>query len=283
MIEIAPGHKRGLSLAGPMMNAAGFMGFADEYRSLVDFDVMGAFVTNPISARSRTPARAARLRDLGQGGALIHTGLPNPGIRKAIQLYGRKWGAMRCPVLVHVAATTPAEVAECLELLETVEGAAGVELGLKDGLNPSEVAELVAAAVQSGSLPIIVRVPFQDPVLAAEAARSAGAVALTVSAPPRGALLAGSDERVTGRLVGPAFFPLALNSVLSVIGRVDLPVIGSGGVHDAGSARIMLTAGAVAVQVDGQIWRDPASLERIAEAIAEALSLTTPAAAHGQT
>jgi dihydroorotate dehydrogenase (NAD+) catalytic subunit len=264
MIELAPAHKRGLALRGPLLNAAGFLGFADEYRRLADFTALGAFVTNPLTARARTPAHGPRALEF-PGGALIHTGLPNPGLRHAIALYRRKWAALPCPVIVHVAATTPAEVADGLGLLETVEGVAGVELGLKDGSGEAEWGELVAAAVDSSGLPVIVRVPFEGAAQAARTAREAGAVALTICAPPRGVLPGPDGRPVTGRLVGEAVFPLALRLVGLLAGSMDLPVIACGGITNVEAARAMLAAGAVAAQVDVAVWRDPQGLRRLAD------------------
>ncbi len=267
MIDLAPAHKRGLSLKGPVLNAAGFLGFGGEYRGLADFAFLGAFVTNPVTAQARLPASGERALEIGAGGALIHTGLPNPGVRRVIEGHARQWAGLPCPVIVHVAATAPDEVAECVLALEKVEGVGGVELGLDDGHGSDEAEVLTGAAVSVGSLPVIVRVPYRAAVEAGLAAQKSGAVALTVCAPPRGTLLGEGEKPVTGRLIGPAYFPLALHAVRTVGARVSLPILACGGIHDAGSARAMLDAGAVAVQLDGQIWRDPGSLEAIAEGL----------------
>ena len=50
MIELAPTHKYGLTLPTPVMPAAGVFGYGDVYRDLLDAGVLGALVTNPISA-----------------------------------------------------------------------------------------------------------------------------------------------------------------------------------------------------------------------------------------
>ena len=98
MIELAPHHKRGLNLANPVMNASGLLGFADEYRGLIDFSRLGAFVTNALTARPRTPAHPPNAIPLPNG-VLIHTGLPNPGVRAAIRQYDREWQRLGPPVI----------------------------------------------------------------------------------------------------------------------------------------------------------------------------------------
>ncbi len=266
MIELAPSHKRGLALAGPLMNVAGVMGFADEYRRLVDLAAPGAFVTNPLTAAPRTPAGGLRALEY-PGGALIHTGLPNPGVRRAIRRYGRKWAAFPCPVIVHLAPANPAEASECLSLLEAVEGVAGIELGLRDGTLPGQAEALTAAAAAGGGLPVLVRLPFPAAREVALAARRAGAAALTVCAPPRGALPGPSGQPVAGRLFSRAFFPLTLHAVNAITRAAGLPVIASGGIFNAAAARALLAAGAVAVQVDALVWRNPGALAELAASL----------------
>ena len=73
-LELAPRHKRGLQLSNPLMNAAGVLGFAGEYRRLVDFSQLGAFVTNALTATPRTPAHPPNVVELPEG-VVIHTGL----------------------------------------------------------------------------------------------------------------------------------------------------------------------------------------------------------------
>ena len=265
MIDLAPSHKRGLALRSPLLNSAGTLGFADEYAGLIDFARLGAFVTNPITARPRTPARGEHVYEFG-GGVLVHTGLPNPGIGEAIRQFARKWARLPCPVVVHVAATTPDEVALCVQRLEAVDNVAGIELGFRDEIGDEVAAELIGAA-QLGSLPVLARLPLIRAEELCEVAVNAGAQALVVAAPPRGTMQLLGGEWITGRLYGPAYFPLALNAVRLVANKVKIPIIGAGGVHTLADAPAMLAAGAVAVEVDSAVWRDPRVMERIAAAL----------------
>lgn len=249
-----------------MLPAAGSAGFADEYARLVDFASLGAFVTNPISARPRAPATGQRVIEF-PAGVLIHTGLPNPGVGAAIRQFARKWARMPCPVIVHVVGTTLEETVECIEQLEKVEAVAGVELGLRDDIQLAEAKALVAGVARLGSLPILVRLPLSQAQDLCEPVARAGAQALVVGAPPRGALRAPGGEWVTGRLYGAGTFPLALRAVRAAAGRGLLPVVGSGGVHTPEDARAMLAAGAAAVQVDSATWVEPRTMQTIARSL----------------
>lgn len=270
MIELAPRHKYGLPLPGPVMPAAGVLGYGDIYRDLVDVARLGALVTTPVSWRPRHAARGERVAARGEH-VVLHTGLPNPGLRAVIREYGRLWDRYPIPVIVHLLATTVAETARAAARLSTVAGVLGVELGLAEDALPEDALDLVAAASAEGDLPVIARVPFSRAAALIPHLREAGADALTLTAPPRAVLplddVPDADALpvlVRGRLYGPAVFPL----MLGVLGRwareADLPIIARGGIAAAADARACLALGAVAVQVDAAVWRDPGVLEAIA-------------------
>ncbi len=269
MIDLAPGHKRGLGLACPVMNAAGVLGFAGEWRGVLDLAGLGAFVTNACTATPRTPAAPPNAVPLAQG-VVIHTGLPNPGVRAAVRRYAREWARLGPPVIVHLAATTPDDVRRSARLLEHAEAVSGLELGLRDELSAGEAAALVAAA--QGGLPLVVRLPVAQAAALWRVAVRAGADALTVAAPPRRNVTV-DGQTVTGRLYSPDTFADALAAVQQVMAEVaadmaaevretPVPVVGAGGIYTLEQARAMLAAGATAIQLDGVIWQTP---ERVAE------------------
>jgi dihydroorotate dehydrogenase len=60
-------------------------------------------------------------------------------------------------------------------------------------------------------------------------------------------------ELITGRLYGPSLFPHTLETVFSAA-KLGLPIIGAGGVWSKENADAMLSAGALAIQVDVALW-----------------------------
>lgn len=260
MIELAPNHKRGLVLRAPVMNAAGVLGFANEYRGWLDFSALGAFVTNPLTFRARTPAAPPNALIISAG-VLIHTGLPNPGLRAALRRYRRDWWRLGVPVIVHLAATTREDVLRSRDALEREESVSGVELGLREDVAANEVEAFIRA--MRGGQPLLVRLPVARAAELAEAAARAGADCLVVGAPPR--ISVESDGRtITGRVYGPAQFAAAIEAVRAVAAlKLDVPLIGAGGVYSTANVSEMLDAGAVAVQVDAALWRDPDLISRV--------------------
>jgi dihydroorotate dehydrogenase (NAD+) catalytic subunit len=72
----------------------------------------------------------------------------------------------------------------------------------------------------------------------------------------------------SGGLSGPAIQPLALAAVAAVRAAVRIPVVGVGGIMDAGSALDFFTAGAAAIQVGTASFVDPSTALRVLDGIA---------------
>jgi dihydroorotate dehydrogenase (NAD+) catalytic subunit len=242
--------KSELMLNAPIMNAAGFLGFAPDLHGATDLAQMGAFITHPISLSARSPARAPRFLNF-PGGFLLHTGYPNPGLSSAMRRYAGRWSRSPLPVLVHLLAQKAGEIAEMVRRLEHLEGVAGFEIGLPADADAGQVRDFGRAA--AGELPVLMRLPADHAARLAEGCERATIAAVSL-APRRGALPLPEGGTMQGRLYGPALFPQALAAV-QALARSGIPVIGAGGIYTPDQAEAMLQAGAEAVQLDAVLWR----------------------------
>ena len=255
--------KRDLYFSKPLMNAAGSLGFAPDARQGVSLDSFGAFVTNPFSLRPRQPAAQPAVIEY-PGGFLLHTGLPNPGFKSGIKRYASRWDKSDVPVIVHLMADRPEETQRMVQMLETHENVMAAELGFAPLLAGDII--LLTLEMCLGELPLIFSLPVEQVLSLGPRLIQDGAQAISISA-PRGALprfvsvaqtatplsAKGNEELITGRLYGPSLFPRALETVYSAA-KLGLPIIGAGGVWTRDNAEAMLTAGALAVQVDAALW-----------------------------
>ena len=264
MIEVSLPGKESLLLPNPVMPAAGTFGYGDVYRGIVDVSKLGAVVTNPVTYQPWHPAHGTRVIPL-DAGVLVHTGLPNEGISRTLKQYRTAWAKLPVPLIMHLVATTPDQVAHCARRIEAEEIVAAIELGLNDDMEAGTAQDFVSAVLKNTQKPLLVRLPMQDAYELAAPVIEAGAGALVVAAPPRGtARDPYSGRLVPGRIYGPLVKPIALRIVGQLASRVHIPIIGAGGIHSPDDARDFLDAGACAVQVDSVTWVEPKMLEIIA-------------------
>ncbi|MEP7137292.1 MAG: hypothetical protein ABI904_20380 [Chloroflexota bacterium] len=249
--------KRDLYFSKPLMNAAGSLGFVPGFRSFENFGSLngfGAFVTSPISLRPRHPTTEPTVIEY-QGGFLLHTGLPNPGIHGALKKYSAKWTRSELPIIVHLMADRPEETQHMVRMLETQENVMAVELGFAP-LLANDILMLTLEMCMS-EIPLIFSLPVEQVLSLGPRLMQDGAQAISIAA-PRGALVNENKQVMTGRLLGPALFAQTLDTTQSAA-KLGIPIIGSGGVWSKENADTMLSVGALAVQVDAALW-NPANL-----------------------
>jgi len=245
--------KRDLYFSKPITNAAGLLGFSPDFRSASQGDFgslsgFGAFVTNPISMRPRMPTAHPSVLEF-PGGFLLHSGLPNPGLAAVVKKHAARWNRADMPVIVHLMADRPEENRSMIQMLEGIENVMAAELGFAPLLSDDII--LLNLEMCVGELPLIFSLPAEQILRLGPRLIKGGAVAVSMSH-PRGALMR-EGELVTGRLFGRSQFPRSLEVVRSAV-MIGLPIIGAGGVWTEQDAADMLSAGAMAVEMDASLW-----------------------------
>ncbi|MBE0696745.1 MAG: hypothetical protein IH586_07465 [Anaerolineaceae bacterium] len=242
-----------LYLSSPWMNAAGMLGCTPPPRwpvSGMDLKTFGAFVTNPISLAPRAPA-AERCLIPYPGGALMHSGLPNPGLSRILRKYGERWAQSSLPIWAHLIGSSSEEIRQMVRRLEGREGVMAVELGLPADIRADTALAFIEAAY--GELPLIIHLPLamvNEDWVSSLPGTNVSAVSLGA---PRGTLLDDASKPVSGRLFGPALFPFTLSAVLA-LRKMGIPVIAGPGVYRRQDAQALLNAGALAIQLDTVLW-----------------------------
>jgi dihydroorotate dehydrogenase (NAD+) catalytic subunit len=279
----------GLRLRSPVINGSGTFDaiaarrtFGDELLERFPFS---AFVSKTVTLEARQGNPPPRLWE-SAGGLINSIGLPNKGLRGYLEEDLPALSELPVPLIVNVMGFTRDEVAALVEAFGARDEVAALELnvscpnvesGLVMGADPSETAALVRRVRPLTAKPLIVKLTpsAPDPAAVAAAAEEAGADALSLINTLRGMALAPATGDpwlggLTGGLSGPAIRPIALAQVAQVASRVDLPIVGMGGVQSGRDALDLLEAGASLVAVGTESFRDPAAGDRIDAELAQA-------------
>jgi dihydroorotate dehydrogenase (NAD+) catalytic subunit len=298
---LSAGHRSiefcGIPLRGPVFNGSGTFdaivarrAFGDALIERFPFD---AFVSKTITLAPRQGNPPPRLWETPAG--LINSiGLPNKGLDGFLEsdlpeIAGILKGAGGIPLVVSVMGFSRDELAvlvaaagrrDEVAMLELNVSCPNVETGLVMGADPSETALAVERVRSESAKPIIVKLSpnTPDPAGVAVAAQEAGADAVSLINTLKGMALHPETGELwlggkTGGVSGPAIRAIALQQVAAVAESVRIPVIGMGGIASGRHARDFLLAGASAVAVGTESFRDPAAGRRIAAELA-GLSLT---------
>jgi len=260
------------------MTAAGTFGYGIEYAKIAEIHRLGAIVCKGTTLHACAGNEQPRTLETASG-LLNSIGLQNPGVYVVLRKYAPTWAGWQTPVIVNIAGETLEEFVALAEIIEGVEGVAGIEVnvscpniragGIVFGADPEAVADVTAAVRRATTLPIIVKLSPNSgdarPTAIAAAASGADAVSLintitgiSIDTRKRHPMLA----NVTGGLSGPAIKPIALRMVYEVACELrstypNVPVIGIGGIGNASDALEFLMAGASAIQVGTMNFVNP--------------------------
>jgi dihydroorotate dehydrogenase (NAD+) catalytic subunit len=272
----------GVGLAGPILNGSGTFdaiaarrAFGDALLEAFPFDL---FVSKTITLEPRLGNPPPRLWET-PAGMINSIGLPNKGLAGFLASDLPQLAELPVPLCVSVMGFSRDELASLVEavgardeiaLIELNVSCPNVETGTVMGADPAETAAAVERLRPLTDKPLVVKLTpsATDPGAVAEAAEAAGADAVALINTLKGMALDPRSGKpwlggTTGGMSGPAVRAVALAQVADVATRVRIPVIGMGGIACGADAADFLTAGATAVAVGTESFRDPAAGRRI--------------------
>jgi dihydroorotate dehydrogenase (NAD+) catalytic subunit len=272
-----------LELRDPVINASGTFDAIAARRAfgdaLLERFPFSAFVTKTVTLAPRQGNPPPRLYEL-PGGLLNSIGLPNKGLEGFLAHDLPQLAELPVPLIVNVMGGSHDEVARLVETVGDREEVAALELnvscpnvqtGLMFGADPGELSRLLDTVRPRTEKPLIVKLTpnCASPAAVAEAAEQHGADAVSLINTLRG--MAAHPRKSgepwlggkTGGVSGPAIRAIALAQVAEVRARIELPIVGMGGVQSGRHAEDLLRAGAQFVAVGTESFRDPLAGERI--------------------
>jgi dihydroorotate dehydrogenase (NAD+) catalytic subunit len=262
-----------LRLKNPVLVASGTYGWGQEYRDVLDPNLLGGLITKAVTQHPREGNSPPRIVETSCG-LLNSIGLANVGVEVFIREKLPFLQSLKTAVIVNVAGSTPDEYAEVARRLEGHPGIDALEIniscpnvkegGLAFGSDPRAALRVLSTVRRTTKRFLIAKLSpnVTDIVAIARSAVDAGVEAISLINTLVGMAIDVSSHRprlstIVGGLSGPAIKPVALAMVWKVAQKVELPIIGVGGIMTAQDAMEFLLAGACAVQVGTANFVDP--------------------------
>lgn len=272
----------GIEMKNPVTTASGTFGFGEEYAQYIDLSRLGALVVKGTTLQPRRGNPGPRIVETPCG-ILNAIGLQNPGVETVVGEILPRVKDLNVPVIINIAGDTPGDYGQLARKIDG-SGAAGIEVniscpnvkkgGMQFGSDPVAAAEVTRAVKANTDLPVIIKLSpnVTSIVQVAESVAEAGADALSMINTLLGMKIDIHSMRpllgnVMGGLSGPAVKPVAVRAVWQVYQRVQLPIIGMGGITSADDALEFIMAGATAVAVGTANFVNPRATMDIIEGI----------------
>ncbi len=274
-----------IKLKNPVIAASGTFGYGLEFEPFIDLNLLGGFVIKGLYYSPREGNAPPRLVEASSG--LINAiGLPGIGVERFSEEVLPRIRKYDTALIVNVCGESEEEYGSVVEFLDRNEGISAYELniscpnvkkeGLCAALSPEATFSTVSLVRKITSRPLITKLSpnVTDILEIALSAQEAGSdavslvntfLALAVDTETRKPKLA----NLYGGLSGPAIKPIALRMVHQVASRVNIPVIGMGGILEGNDALQFLIAGAKAVEVGTANFIDPEATVRIIDELEE--------------
>lgn len=216
----------------------------------------GAVVTKSVGREERSGYGNPSVVEL-EHGILNAMGLPNPGVDDYVEelrdvdvdvVIGSIFGQSR-EEFIAVAETLASHVA-ALELNMSCPHAGAYGAGVPT----DRIAGLVEGVKEAVAVPVWVKLGVENILERADAAVQGGADAVVAINTLKAMAIDVDVARPilankTGGLSGPAIRPVGVRCIYELAGRLDVPLVGVGGVTTARDVVEYLMAGAVAVQI----------------------------------
>lgn len=278
---------RRLHLKNPILVASGTFGYIREGQGFVDVKELGGLIPKTVTLAPRVGNPPPRTVETASG-LLNSIGLDNDGLDLFIAKHLPRLLELKTSIIVNIAGKSLGEFEQMASQLAGFPGIAALELniscpnvsgGVDFGTDPQMTRRVVEQVVNACPHPVIAKLTpnVTDIVAIANAANEGGADAVSLVNTFQGMAIDWRKRQprlgnILGGLSGPAIKPLALRCVWQVSQKVNVPIIGIGGISSIDDVMEFLVAGASAVQVGTANFYDPSVAGRLKSTLPAALS-----------
>lgn len=270
-----------LKLRNPIMLASGTVGYGNEIAEFVDLNKIGAIVTKSLSLKPRKGNPPQRITET-PAGMLNAIGLANVGVEVFVKEKIPFLKQYDVPLICNIAASSVEEYVECTKILNEEETIKAFEInvscpnvkegGLQFGNNLSAVGKVTEKVRAVTNKPLIIKLSPNVSYISefAKVVKDEGGDAVSAINTLVGTAFNIFTRRpkiqnVFAGLSGPAIKPVALAKVLEIHQKVDIPIIGIGGIMNWKDVVEFMIVGASAVQIGTLNFIDPTAPIKIIE------------------
>lgn len=272
-----------LRFKNPVLVASGTFGWGIEYNRFFDIGLLGGVIVKGLSLNPRQGNPPPRIIETPCG-MLNSIGLQNIGLEKFTSEILPQFDSISTNLIVNIYGSEIGEFVELAAKLNNYNQIAALEVnvscpnvkagGATFGKDPEVVFVLISSIKKVCDKPIIVKLTpnVTDIALIAQAAQSAKADAVSLINTITGMVIDTKTKKPFlgnkfGGLSGPAIYPVGLRMVYETYEKVNIPIIGVGGIYNASVAVQYILAGASMVQIGTANFVEPDISLKIIEGI----------------
>ncbi len=272
----------GIKMKNPVTVASGTFGYGREFEEFIDLNKLGGICTKGTSLKPKAGNKPPRVYET-PAGMLNAIGLQNPGVEYFMNNdlpYLKKFNTA---IIVNACGSTIEDYVELAKVLNTLD-IDGVELNLSCpnvkagclafGTTYEGVKEVTSQVRKVLDKPLIVKLTpnVTDITAPAMGAQDAGAdgvslintlLGMSIDIHTRRPHLANN----TGGLSGPCVKPVGVRMVYQVAQKVNIPILGLGGIVTGEDAVEYMLAGASAISVGTGNFIAPDTAIQVVEGI----------------
>jgi dihydroorotate dehydrogenase (NAD+) catalytic subunit len=268
-----------LKLRNPILLASGTVGYGNEVSEFTDLNKIGGIVTKSLSLKPRKGNPPQRIFETPSG-MLNAIGLANVGVEAFIKEKIPFLKKFDVPLICNIAASSIEEYVECTRILTQEDAISAFEInvscpnvkegGLQFGNSVSAVGKITEKVKAVSTKPVIIKLSPNVSYISefAQAVKKEGGDAVSAINTLVGTAFDIMTKKpriknVNGGLSGPAIKPIALAKVLEIKQKVDIPIIGIGGIMNWKDVIEFMIVGSSAIQLGTLNFIDPSAPTQI--------------------
>ncbi|MBN2572647.1 MAG: dihydroorotate dehydrogenase [Ignavibacteriales bacterium] len=273
-----------LKICNPIILASGTVGYGEEIAKFLELSKIGAIITKSISLKPRKGNPPQRIVETPSG-MLNAIGLANVGLEEFITNKIPLLEKFNSTVICNIAASSIEEYVECTRTLNDFDIIKAFEInvscpnvregGLIFGNDLSAVGKITNQVRAATEKTIIIKLSPNNSQISefAQVVKDEGGDAVSAINTLVGTAFDINTRKpiiknITGGLSGPAIKPVALAKILEISRKINIPIIGLGGIMNWKDVIEFMIAGASAVQIGTVNFINPFAAYEMIEGIA---------------